>query len=149
MLKEKCIYYNPKNKGYYLVLTIGDMIYGRYGNMISPNYLESYINQETGLRFKIDDIVINMEYYRNYYLDDDEINDFVLVKELTDEEFYPISILINSNYRFPAIIIDIHKHMKDVSDMVAQIKNKEAELLSLKREVHGLHKQLYLKMKGK
>lgn len=148
ILKEKCIYYNPKNKGYYLVLVVKDMIYGRYGNMMSSNYLESYMNQETGLRFKIDDIVINMEYYRNYQLDDEEINDFVLVKELTDEEFYPISILINSNYRFPAIIIGIHKHMKDVVDMVAQIKNKEAELLNLKREVHGLHKQLYLKMMG-
>lgn len=147
MLKEKCIYYNPKNKGYYLVLDIKDMIYGRYGEMESPNYLELYMNQEAGLRFKIDNIVINMEYYRNYQLDDTDINDFVLVKELTDDEFYPMSILINSRYKFPSIVIDVHEHMVNVKDMVEEIKSKEAELLKLQKEVHDLHKQLYLKMR--
>lgn len=147
MLKEKCIYYNPKNKGYYLVLDVKDMIYGRYGDMLTPNYLESYMNQETGLRFRIDNIVINMEYYRNYQLDDSDINDFVLVRELTDEEFYPMEILINSNYKFPTNVIDIHEHMRDVADLVTEIKSKEEKLLNLKREVHGLHKQLYLNMR--
>ena len=86
-LKEKCIYYNPIKGGYYLVLSVSSMIFGRYGEMETPNYLDRYMNQDgTGLRFKIDNIIINMEYYRNYYLDDKELNEFELVKELTDEE---------------------------------------------------------------
>ena len=59
-LKEKCIYYNPSKGGYYLVLSISDMIYGRCGDMINSTNLERWINQDgTGLRFKIDDIIIN------------------------------------------------------------------------------------------
>ena len=78
------------------------MIYGRYGEMENPNYLDTYMNQDgTGLKFKIDDIIIHMESYRNYYLNDKELAEFEFVRELTDEEFYPMELLIHSHYKYP------------------------------------------------
>ena len=146
-LKEKCIYYNPIKGGYYLVLSVSNMIYGRYGDMINPNYWDNYMNQDgTGLRFKIDNIIINSEYYRNYYLEDKELDEFELIKELTDEEFYPMELLINSHYKYPAIVIDVHKHMNDVSDMVYTIKYKKSEVKRLERDICDLEKKLFVYM---
>ena len=148
-LKEKCIYYNRTKGCYYLVLTVSDMIYGRCGEILNPSYLDNYMHQDgTGLRFKIDDIVINMEYYRNYYLDDDEINNFEFVKELTDEEFYPMYLLINSNYRFPNFLIDVQSHMDSVSGIVSLLQKKKSELYDLQKEIGKLEKELYRKMKN-
>ena len=146
-LKEKCIYYNKSKDGYYLVLSVSDMIYGRYGEMGNPNYLDSYMNQDgTGLMFKIDDIIIHMESYRNYYLDDKELNEFELVRELTDEEFYPMELLIHSHYKYPAIVIDVHKYMNDVSNTVYTIKYKKSEIEKLEKEVCSLEKKLFMDM---
>ena len=146
-LKEKCIYYNPLKGGYYLVLSVSSMIFGRYGEIESPNYLDNYMNQDgTGLRFKIDNIIINMEYYRNYYIDDKELNEFVLVKELANEEFYPMELLIHSKYRYPDNIIDIHKVMDNVTDLVSILRKKKSELKELEKEIGDLEKQLFNKM---
>lgn len=146
-LKEKCIYYNPLKDGYYLVLSISSMIFGRYGEVGNPNYLDNYMNQSgSGLRFKIDDIIINMEYCRNYFLDDKELNKFVLVKELTDEEFYPMELLIHSPYRYPEGVIDIHKVMNNVTGLVSILRKKKSELKKLEKEIGNLEKQLFNKM---
>lgn len=146
-LKEKCIYYNPLKDGYYLVLSISSMIFGRYGEVGNPNYLDNYMNQSgSGLRFKIDDIIINMEYCRNYFLDDKELNKFVLVKELTDEEFYPMELLIHSHYRYPEGVIDIHKVMNNVTGLVSILRKKKSELKKLEKEIGDLEKQLFNKM---
>lgn len=146
-LKEKCIYYNSSKGSYYLVLSVSDMVYGRYGEMENPNYLDSYMNQDgTGLRFKIDDIIINMEYYRNFYLDDKELEEFEFVKELTDEEFYPMELLIYSHYKYPDVVIDVHNHINDVSDIVNTIKYKKSELEKLEKDICKLEKELFVAM---
>lgn len=148
-LKEKCIYYNRTKCCYYLVLSVSDMIYGRCGEMLNPSYLDNYMHQKgTGLRFKIDDIVINMDYYRNYHLDDNEINNFELVKELSDEEFYPMDLLIKSNYRFPNILINVQSHIDSVSKIVSVLRKKKSELQDLQKEIGKLEKELYHKMKN-
>ena len=112
--------------------------------------LRTYQNYEyeasTRDRFKIDNIIIHREYYRNYKLDDKELDEFILIKELTDEEFYPIEVLIHSNYRYPSIIIDVHKHMHDVFSIVNTIKNKESEVKKLTYDIHNLEKQLFIHM---
>jgi len=147
-LKEKCIYFNPTKNGYYLVLSISDMIYGRYGDMANPTFLDSYMNQDgPGLRFKIDHIIINRDSYRNYYLDDRELDDFILVKELTDEEFYPMELIINSRYRYPSIVIDVHKHMADVSGIVRRIRRRESKVKKLDKDIHDLEKKLFISMR--
>lgn len=147
-LKEKCIYYNSLKGSYYLVLSVSDMVYGRYGEMASPNYMDSYMNQDgTGLRFKIDDIIINMEYYRNYKLDDKELAEFEFVKELIDEEFYIMKLLIDSNYKFPPITIDIHKHMNDVSNIVSELKHKKSDLKNLYKDIRNLERKLFVSMR--
>lgn len=147
-IKEKCIYYNPIKDGYYLVLSADSkMIYGRYGEMENPSYLDSYMNQDgTGLRFKIDNIIINSDYWRNYYLDEKELDKFELIKELTDEEFYPVEILTSSRYKYPNIVIDVHNHMNDVSDIVCTIKNKELEVEKLTKDIRNLEKKLFYSM---
>ena len=115
--------------------------------MGKPNYLDNYMNQDgTGLRFKIDDIIIHMESYRNYYLDDNELAEFKFVKELTDEEFYPMELLIHSHYKYPSIVIDIHKHMSDVSNMVYTIKYKKSEVEKLEKDICDLEKKLFISM---
>ena len=147
-LKEKCIYYNPSKAGYYLVLSISDMIYGRTGDLANPSYLDVYMNQDgPGLRFKIGDIIINGDYIRNYYLDEKEINNFELVKELTDEEFYPMEILINSRYKYPTALIDIPKHTNDVYHLVETIQHNKAVDVKLQKYIQNLEKQLFMSMR--
>lgn len=146
-IKEKCIYYNPSKGSYFLVLSISDMIYGRYGEMQNPNYLDAYMNQNSiGLKFQIDNIIINRDYCRNYRLNDEELNQFELVRELTDEEFYPMELLIHSHYKYPEIIIDVHKYMNDVSNMVNTIRYKKSEIERLEIDVYNLEKKLFMTM---
>ena len=147
-LKEKCIYYNPSKDGYYLVLSISDMIYGRYGDIANPSNLERWINQDgTGLRFKIDDIIINGDYIRNYYLNEKDLDGFKLVRELTDEEFYPMELLIGSHYRYPAVVIDVHQHANDVSDIIKTLQHKQSEKEKLEKDICNLEKKLFASMK--
>ncbi len=149
-LKEKCIYYNPIQEGYYLVLAIDDkMIYGRRGDFVKTSNLEDWVNQdEPGIQFKIDDIIINRDYIRNYYLNENCLDQFELVKELTEEEFYPIEILINSRYNFPATLVDMNKPKdKLVKAIVDGIKGRELEVTKLKLEICNLEQGLYTLMK--
>ena len=147
-LKEKCIYYNSSKGSYYLVLSVSDMIYGRYGEMENPNYLDSYMNQDgTGLKFKIDDIIIHMESYRNYYLNDKELAEFEFVRELTDEEFYPMELLIHSHYKYPEIVVDVHKHTDDIANLVHIIKYKKSEVEKLEKDICELEKELFVAMR--
>lgn len=146
-VKEKCIYRNTEKDAYYLVLSISDMIYGRTGNIKHPNFLDSYMNQETGLVFKIDDININMKYCRNYILDDIDLEKLEFIRELTDEEFYPIKFLIESRYDYPNMEIDVHKNMKNASEIVDKLKIKKEELENLEHEIHDLQIELYVAMK--
>ena len=146
-LKEKCIYYNSSKCSYYLVLSVSDMIYGRYGEMENPNYLDIYMNQDgTGLKFKIDDIIIHMESYRNYYLNDKELAEFEFVRELTDEEFYPMELLIHSHYKYPEIVIDVHNHTDNISNLVHTIKYKKSEMEKLEKDICKLEKELFVAM---
>ena len=146
-LKEKCIYYNSSKGSYYLVLSVSDMIYGRYGEMENPNYLDTYMNQDgAGLKFKIDDIIIHMESYRNYYLNDKELAEFEFVRELTDEEFYPMELLIHSHYKYPEIIVDVHKHTDNISNLVHTIKYKKSEVEKLEKDICKLEKELFVAM---
>ena len=105
----------------------------------------SYVENKD-LRFKIDNIIINMDYWRNYRLDDKELETFQFVKKLTDKEFYPIDLLIHSNYKYPDIIIDVHKHMNDVYDIVKAIRHKQSEMDKLKNDIHRLEKELFVSM---
>ena len=146
MLKEKCIYYNPIQEGYYLVLSKSDMIYGRRGDYVKTSNLEDWINQDgPGIRFKIDDIIINKDYIRNYYLNEKCLEQFELVRELSDEEFYPIEILICSRYKWPETLIDINKFKdnEEVLDIVRVHRDRERELEKLKKEIYLLEKDLY------
>lgn len=143
-LKEKCIYYNPKKQCYYLVLHISDMIYGRCGDILNPNVWDIVMNQDgTGLRFKIDNIIINGDSIRNYNLDEKDLDEFELVKELVDNEFYLIESLVYSCYKYPSVVIDVNKHMNNTSKIVNTIKRKEAKVDKLKKEICNLEKKLY------
>jgi hypothetical protein len=122
------------------------MIYGRRGDFVKTSNLENWINQDgPGLRFKIDDIIINRDYIRNYYLDDKGLDKFELVRELTDEEFYTIKILACSNYSWPAALIDIDniKDNEEVLDIVQAHKDREKELEKLYKEIKALEIDLY------
>lgn len=145
-IKEKCVYYNNKNGSYYLVLAVQDMIYGRCGNFSHPSYLDSYMNQETGLKFKINEqIVINMDYWRNYYLDDKELQNLEYVTKLSDEVFDCIDIICDMNYKISGLIdfttIDCP------NNLIHNIKQKEEELLKIEKEIksHKLKLCKYLK----
>lgn len=144
-LKEKCIYYNPVQGGYYLALVVdNEMVYGRTGDFTKTSFLEDWINQNRhGLSFKIEDIIIHGDYIRNYYLNAEVLEKFELVKELTDKEFYLIESLIDSNYRHSSVIVDVHKHMNDVSKIVNAIKRKKLKVEKLEKDICDLEKSLY------
>jgi hypothetical protein len=147
MLKEKCIYYNPLREGYYLVTSIdNETIYGRRGDYVNTSNLEDWINQAgPGIRFKIDDIIIARDYIINYSLDEEYLEKFELVKELSDEEFSPMEILIHSRYNISEALIDINK-IKDnseVLDIVRAHRDREKELTKLITEIKNLELDLY------
>lgn len=145
-LKEKCVYYNPIQEGYYLVLAIDDkMTYGRRGDYVKTSNLEDWINQDgPGISFKLDDIIINSDYIRNYYLDEKCLEQFELVRELSDEEFYPIEILINSRYNFPETLIDMNKPKEELTNTIVEgIKKRELEVEKLTLEIRNLTHGLY------
>ncbi len=150
MLKEKCIYYNPKKDGYYLVLSIDDkMIYGRTSDLGKPAFLDAYMNPvNDDLKFKIIDIIIiNSSNIRNYYHTDKEPQDFILVKELTDLEFNIIEILTTSRYRYKGAIIDVSKRPEDIANnievLIESIKQKESEVEKLKKEIKWAENKLF------
>ena len=145
-LKEKCIYYNPMQEGYYLVLSISDMIYGRRGDFVRTSSIENWINQDgPGVVFKIGDALICRDYIRNYHLHAECLEEFELVRELTDEEFYPMEILIHSHYKLPDTLIDIDKikDNEEVLDIVRAHKSREEELIRLEKEIKDLEIDLY------
>ena len=122
------------------------MVYGRRGDFVKTSDLEDWINQDgPGVRFKIGDIIIGKNYIRNYNLDEKCLEQFELVRELTEEEFYPIEILTFSNYNWPATLIDIDKIKDDeeVLDIVRAHKDREKELEKLNKEIKTLEIDLY------
>ena len=120
------------------------MIYGRFGDILNPNVWDIVMNQEgTGLRFKIDNIIINSDYIRNYELDEKNLDEFEFVKELTDKEFYLVESLIHSHYKYPSIVIDVNKHTKDASKIVNAIRRKESKVEKLEKDICNLEKKLY------
>ena len=142
-LKERCIYYNPTREGYYLVLSISNMVYGRYGKMFNPTFLDTYLNQNgTGVKIKIDNIIINSDYIRNYYLNEKELEDFELIKELTDEEFYLMEIFINSKLKNSNGLIDIDKG-KDVSKIVKEIRYAKSKVVKLENDIRRMEQTLF------
>ena len=147
MLKENCIYYNPIQKGYYLTYSIDDeMVYGRRGIYLETSNLEEWINRDgPGLVFKIGDFIICSDYIRNYFLDEKDLESFELVRELTNEEFSIIEILIDSNYNFPPALIDIDKFKDntDISIISLAIKDRKERIAKLKSEIYNLEEDLY------
>ena len=146
-LKEKCIYYNPVQSGYYLVLSSDDeMIYGRRGLYADTSFLEYWINRdEPDLGFKIGDIVIYNDYIRNYFHDEKDLDSFEFVRELTSEEFNLIDVLCESTGYTQPEIIDIEKAVQnsDVPLLVNIIKEKEAAIEKLKLEIFQIDRDLY------
>ena len=146
-IKEKCIYYNPVQKGYYLAYSIDDeMVYGRRGEYVKTSNLERWINQNgPGLRFKIGDIIIDSDYIRNYFLNEKDLESFELVKELTDEEFSIIETLTYSDYCFPSTLADINKLVEqgDANVICQAIKDKEEKISKLESEIFILNQGLY------
>ena len=146
-LKEKCLYWNPVKNGYYLVLEISNMVYGRYGDMNNPSYLDKYMNQDgTGLSFKIDSIIINNNYIRNYYLDEKELDEFVLIKELTKEEFLIINAFISSRRKYTGVI-DINKDNHNAITIADLVKNKKESIEKLEDELRVLENELLASLK--
>lgn len=140
-MQEKCIYYNKELGYYYLVLSIGKMIFGRRGEMINPSYLDAYMSQDDGLKFKIGDIIIGKDWIRNFYLDVN-LDEFEFVRKLTDEEFDPIQLLIRSRYRFPSIIIDI-ADTKHLSRIVKTLKREHTKVANAQKKISILEKKLF------
>ena len=75
------------------------------------------------------------------------VEDFALYsgKELSDEEFSPMEILIHSRYNLSEALIDINK-IKDnseVLDIVRAHRDREKELTKLITEIKNLELDLY------
>lgn len=144
-MQEKCIYYNKERGYHYLVLSIGKMIFGRRGEMINPSYLDAYMSQDDGLKFKIGDIIIGRDWIRNFYVDEN-FDEFEFVRELTDEEFDPIDLLISSRYRFPSITIDI-ANTTHVSRIVQALKHQHTIVDNAQKNISMLEKKLFNMMR--
>lgn len=57
-----------------------------------------------------------------------------------------INLLIHSHYKYPSLIVDIHKHINDVTNLVNTIRYKKSEIEKLEREISSLEKELFISM---
>lgn len=133
-LQEKCIYYDKKQGYYYLVLHIVDMIYGRICDTV-----DSELANSDGLKIKIDNIIIK-NWICNYELDDN-LDDFVFVKELTNTEFDSIQFLMEMDYNYPSCTIDI-SDAKCVTNIVNDLKHQFDKIDEIKKKIYILSKEL-------
>lgn len=146
-LKEKCIYYNPIQEGYYLVFSVDkEMIYGRRGEYVNTSNLEAWINQNgPGVSFKIGDIIIGKDYIRNYYLDEKCLEQFELIKELTDKEFSIIETITYSDFPFPPAVVDVDKltESTEIELLVRLIRNWKKEKVEIDKKIRTIEEALY------
>lgn len=147
-LKEKCIYYNPIQEGYYLVLSTDDeMVYGRCGIYVNTSALEEWINQNgSDICFKIGEALIFKDYIRNYFLDEEDIKSFEPIKELTDKEFSIIETIAYSDFPFPPAVIDVDEltESTEVELLVRLIRDWKKEKVEIDKKIRTIEEALYL-----
>lgn len=148
MIKEKCLYYNPVQKGYYLVMSKDEeMIYGLRGVYTTTSQLEDWINQDdSDICFKIGEVLIFKDYIRNYFLDEKDIKSFEPIKELTDKEFSIIETITYSDFPFPPAVIDIDKLTEslEIELLVRLIRDWKKEKVEIDKKIHTIEEALYL-----
>lgn len=147
-LKEKCIYYNSIQKGYYLVMSRDEeMIYGLRGVYTTTSQLEDWINQDgSDICFKIGEVLIFKDYIRNYFLDEEDLKSFEPIKELTDKEFNIIETIAYSDFPFPPANIDVDKltESTEVELLVRLVQDWKKEKVEIDKKIHTLEEALYL-----
>ena len=148
MIKEKWLYYNPIQKGYYLAIsTDNEMIYGIRGVYATTSQLEDWINQDgSDICFKIGEALIFRDYIRNYFLDEDDLKSFEPIKELTDKEFNIIETIAYSDFPFPPAVIDVDKLTKstEVELLVRLVCDWKKEKVEIDKKIRTLEEALYL-----
>lgn len=148
MIKEKCLYYNPIQKGYYLVMSKDEeMIYGLRGIYTTTFQLEDWINQDgSDICFKIGEALIFKDYIRNYFLEEEDLKSFEPVKELTDKEFNIIETIAYSDFPFPPANIDVDKltESTEVELLVRLVCDWKKEKVEIDKKIHTLEEALYL-----
>ena len=147
LIKEKWLYYNPIQKGYYLVMSTDEkMVYGIRGVYITTSQLEDWINQdEPDICFKIGEALIFKNYIRNYFLDDEDLKSFEPIKELTDKEFNIIETIAYSDFPFPPTVIDIDelKESIEVELLVRLACDWKKEKVEIDKKIHTIEEALY------
>lgn len=148
MIKEKWLYYNPIQKGYYLTIsTDKEMIYGIRGVYATTSQLEDWINQDgSDICFKIGEALIFRDYIRNYFLDEEDLKSFEPIKELTDKEFNIIETIAYSDFPFPPAVIDVDKltESTEVELLVRLVCNWKKEKVEIDKKIRTLEEALYL-----
>ena len=148
MIKEKWLYYNPIQKGYYLAIsTDNEMIYGIRGVYATTSQLEDWINQDgSDICFKIGEALIFRDYIRNYFLDEEDLKSFEPIKELTDKEFNIIETIAYSDFPFPPAVIDIDKltESTEVELLVRLVCDWKKEKVEIDKKIRTLEEALYL-----
>ena len=74
------------------------------------------------------------------------MNNFELVRELTDDEFSLIYTLITSRKKYPDVIIDVNKHAAECRELISLISEKRSEMDKLERAVDQLERKFFYKM---
>lgn len=148
MIKEKWLYYNPIQKGYYLVLSADkEMIYGIRGVYTTTSQLEDWINQDgSDICFKIGEVLIFKDYIRNYFLDEEDLKSFEPIKELTNKEFSIIETIAYSDFPFPPAVIDVDKltESTEVELLVRLVCDWKKEKVEIDKKIRTLEEALYL-----
>lgn len=148
LIKEKWLYYNPVQKGYYLVMsTDKEMIYGIRGIYTTTSQLEDWINQDgPDICFKIGEVLIFKDYIRNYFLDEEDLKSFEPIKELTDKEFSIIETITYSDFPFPPAVIDVDKltESTEIELLVKLIGDWKKEKVEIDKKIHTIEEALYL-----
>lgn len=148
LIKEKWLYYNPVQKGYYLVMaTDKEMIYGIRGVYTTTSQLEDWINQDgSDICFKIGEVLIFKDYIRNYFLDEEDLKSFEPIKELTDKKYSIIETITYSDFPFPPAVIDVDQlaESTEIELLVRLIHDWKKEKVEIDKKIYTLEEALYL-----
>lgn len=112
------------------------------------------MSSRKGISFKIDEIIINSNYIKNYnyYYDDPrELDSFKFIKELSDKDYFIMKAFMESDYwndwnDFNNLIIDLNKCDNALLGLALEIEQKVDRFYEMNKEIRCLKRTLFSRL---
>lgn len=122
------------------------MIYGIRGVYTTTSQLEDWVDPDgSNICFKIGKALMFKDFIRIYHLDEEDLESFEPIKELTDKEFSIIETIVYSNFPFPPAVIDVDKLTEsiEIELLVRLVRDWKKEKAEIDKKIRTLEEALY------